>query len=406
VLFLIRAFLSIVAVLAFSILASAQPPNDNFANRIPVEPGVPFDGSAADATFELLDPFPAYIPDAYGSVWWTWTPEATGFASIIDTKNFAVIGFDALAVYQGDDLETLRDPSWIYLSCLFEEPFGVKAFLGFPTTARAPVSIGMAGRARQTLTHSLLLTFSETPIIIEAPASQTNNAGGAVAFHFTSPSFRFGHTQWQFNSRDIPNATNAVLFLSDIRPSDAGEYRVTIEATNSAGVLKRTVSPVAKLTVIGDITLPTLSLLHAAAPSSDLILNILGATNEWYSVEGTSDFATWVPVKVPYWGINVTTAGANLISQPANFQILRVQHKGNLTQLCVQHLRQIHFAKELFRFAYHGHPGQSINPDDLKEFLGELPRCPNDGAYTFCALDTPPVCSLLTWGHTAYAGIP
>jgi hypothetical protein len=407
----VRTILSLLTALACATAACAQPSNDNFANRIPVEPGIPFDASAFGSTFEPFDPLASLTIRPYGSVWWTWTPQVTGFASIIDTKNFqsGYFGFDAVAVFQSDDLATLRNPTWTYLSPLYDEPFGVKAFIGFPTTAGLPVSIGMVAGEWQNFTHNLLMTFSETPIIIEAPASQTNNAGGAVAFHFTSPSYRFGRTQWQFNGEDIPNATNAVLFLSDLRPSHAGEYRVIIDATNSAGVLKRTISPPATLTILGDVAPPTLSFQRAPDSPSDFVLNIFGTTNQWYAVDRTSDFATWAPVDIDLGWVNTVNTAKNgqLVPIPhlANSEFLRVQHRGNLTEVCVHNLRQIHFAKELFRFAYHGLPGQSINPDDLKQFIGELPKCPLKGTYTYNALDTPPTCSLIAYGHDAYAGV-
>jgi len=407
----VRTTLSLLTALACATAACAQPLNDDFVNRIPIEPGVAFDASASGSTFEPLDPLSSFDSHAYGSVWWKWTPEATGFATIIDTKNFqfGYLYFDPIFVYEGDDLATLHNPTWVYLSSLYQEPFGVKAFLGFPTTAGTPVNIAMVGRALPSVAHNLLMTFSETPIIIEPPASQTNIAGGAVAFHFTSPSYCSGRSQWQFNGQDIPTATNSVLFLSDIRPSQAGEYRVIIDATNTAGVLKRTISPPAILTVLGDVTAPTISLQRDPDSPSDLLLNILGTTNQWYAVDRTSDFASWIPMDIDWGWVNtVNTAKSGQlvpIAHLANSEFLRVQHRGNLTEVCVHNLRQIHFAKELFRFAYHGAPGQSINPDDLKQFIGELPKCPLKGTYTYGPLDTMPMCSLIAGGHDPYAGV-
>jgi hypothetical protein len=408
----VRAFLLLLGVLALQIATSAQQPNDNFDNRIPVEPSIPFDASVNGATFEPLDPLPAYIfpiaGHSNGSVWWTWTPQATGFASIIDTKNDYLSwgGFDALAVFEGNDLAALSDPVWIYITPIFGIQInGPKAFLGFPTTAGLPLSIGMVGETTRDSSHNFLITFSETPIIVEAPASQTNVAGGAVAFRFTSPSYRFGHTQWQFNARDIPNATNAVLFLSDIRPANAGEYRVVVEATNSVGILKQTISPAATLTVVGDVTPPTVSLQRTASSPSDFLVTILGPTNQWYSVDRTSDFKTWIPMQTEYLANTVKNGQPTPIAPLANVEFLRAKHRGNLPEVCVQNLRQIHFAKELLRFAYHRLPGDSINRDDLKEFLGELPRCPQDGIYSYNPMDTAPACSWATQGHDAYAGV-
>jgi hypothetical protein len=400
----LRASLLLVAALLLPIAARAEQPNDNFANRIPVEPGAPFDASVRGATFETFDPLPAYVfpigGQTNGSVWWTWTPQATGFASIIDMKDDYPLrgGFNALAVYDGDDLASLHDPVWMYANPIYGSG-GAKAFLGFTTTAGRTRSIGMVGEATRDFGHRFLITFSETPIIVEEPASQTNFAGGAVTFRFTSPSYRFGRTQWQFNSEDITGATNAVLFLSDIRPSHAGEYRVIIEAPNSAGVLKQTISPPATLTVLGDITRPTLSLQRSNGSASELLLKILGATNQSYGIFRTSDFATWIPVPTQVWTNTAKSGDLTVITQVGNAEFLRVQHRGNLTEVCTENLRQIHFAKELVRVAYHRVPGAAMITDDVKEFLGELPQCPELGTYTYNAFDTPPTCSLVVFGH-------
>src|SRR4051812_9047773 len=338
-LFSVRAFLSLIAALGFVIASCAQPLNDNFADRLPIEPFVPFNISVTGATFEPLDPLPAYkfpMSGEFGSVWCKWTPESTGFAAIVDTENKSpasvMEGLDSVAVFQGDDLAMLHDVVWVYFSPIYgKEIGGPKPFIGFNATGGSPVAVGMVGEASKTVSHNLLMTFSETPIIVEPPASQTNYAGGAVSFHFSSPSYRFGRTQWQFNSQDIPHATNAVLFVSDLRPSKAGEYRVVIEATNSVGVLKRTLSPAATLTVVSDIIPPTISFERATNSASDFVINIFGMPNQWYSIDRSSDFNSWVPAAK--YLANTVKSGPTSITLLANAEYFRVEHLGNLPEV-------------------------------------------------------------------------
>lgn len=400
----IRAFLTSLATLLVSFATWAQQPNDDFANRIAVEPFVPFYASVTGATLEPSDPFPAYITaipaSTHGSAWWSWTPQSTGFAAIVDTKNDEpVSSYDGLFVFQGNDLATLHDPVWIYVSPVYDERIAPKAFLGFQTTAGSPLSIGLVGDATHPFSHNFVVTFSETPLILQPPASRTNYAGGAVSFHFASPSYRFGRTQWQFNSQNITNATNAVLILSDIRPSHAGEYRVIIDAPNSAGIWKRTISPQATLTVLGDVIPPALSFEASPDSPGDFLLNIFGTTKNWYSIDRTTDFKKWTRVEVGYLA-NTVESGPSLISQIANTGFLRVQHRGNVIEACIENLRQIHYAKELHRFAYHGQIGSATRVDDLKEFLGDLPRCPLDSDYVYGGVGTPPTCPWSAAGHT------
>ena len=52
-------------------------------------------------------------------------------------------------------------------------------------------------------------------------------AGGAPPFHY----------QWQFNSSDLPDQTNVTLILTNVQPTNAGDYTVIV--TNAAGATNR-----------------------------------------------------------------------------------------------------------------------------------------------------------------------
>jgi peroxiredoxin len=86
------------------VAAQAAPPNDAFANRIPLT-GAPVSttGSNVEATKEPWEPDHAFDPGGK-SVWWSWRAPATGGATLTTTGS----DFDTLlAVYTGDSLASL-----------------------------------------------------------------------------------------------------------------------------------------------------------------------------------------------------------------------------------------------------------------------------------------------------------
>ena len=89
------------------------------------------------------------------------------------------------------------------------------------------------------------LTVTHPPVFVTEPQSQTaiqgQNASFNVTMNGTTP-FTF---QWQFNSVNIPNATNHVLTLNNVTTNNAGNYGVLV--TNADGFA---VSTQAVLTVI------------------------------------------------------------------------------------------------------------------------------------------------------------
>jgi len=95
-----------------------------------------------------------------------------------------------------------------------------------------------------------VLTVDFPPAITVQPMNLTASAGTNASFNVvasgTSPLFH----QWQFNGIIIPNATNAVLTVTNIQSANAGDYLVTV--TNTYG---STTSSPARLSV------------HAAGPA-------------------------------------------------------------------------------------------------------------------------------------------
>jgi hypothetical protein len=91
----------------------------------------------------------------------------------------------------------------------------------------------------------------QPPAIMTPPASQTVMAGADVDLWVSSSGTRPISYQWQFYGTNLPGATDADLFLNNIKASQAGLYSVV--ATNYYGSVT---SSIATLTVIQPIGLP------------------------------------------------------------------------------------------------------------------------------------------------------
>lgn len=80
------------------------------------------------------------------------------------------------------------------------------------------------------------------PTIVVQPASQTIEEPGEVAFTIAATAALPLMYQWEKDGNAIVGATNATLTLSNVRPADAGSYRVNVTTaagttTSSAAVL-------------------------------------------------------------------------------------------------------------------------------------------------------------------------
>ena len=101
----------------------------------------------------------------------------------------------------------------------------------------------------KTITQAICLTlfalFAMTakvaavvPLIVTQPVNQTNSEGGTVSFSVTATSASPLTYQWSFNSTNLPDATNALLTLTNVQPAQVGSYAVAVGnddgTTNSA----------------------------------------------------------------------------------------------------------------------------------------------------------------------------
>ncbi len=99
------------------------------------------------------------------------------------------------------------------------------------------------------LTPALLLAAVSTalcqPVITTQPSSLTNIAGTTATFSVEATGTDALHYQWQFNTLERTDQTNAMLILTNVQTGNAGSYTVVI--TNVDGAVT---SAVATLTVL------------------------------------------------------------------------------------------------------------------------------------------------------------
>jgi len=91
--------------------------------------------------------------------------------------------------------------------------------------------------------HSLALVGQGQPFLTAKPFSRAANRGRTTIFYTWATGEAPLRYQWQSNGRNIAGATNAMLVLHDLQPSDAGTYRAVV--SNARGSL---VTPPAALT--------------------------------------------------------------------------------------------------------------------------------------------------------------
>src|SRR5437867_1753938 len=119
------------------------------------------------------------------------------------------------------------------------------------------------------LTPALLLAAVSTglcqPVITTQPSSLTNIAGTTATFSVAATGTEPLHYQWQFNTFERTNQTNAIFVLTNVQTGNAGSYTVVITNVNGAAT-----SAVATLTVLIPPKIRSLSLSGKAATSQDI----------------------------------------------------------------------------------------------------------------------------------------
>ena len=163
---------------------------------------------------------------------------------------------------------------------------------GTPTTAGVyfPVTV-TAGNLLYVgvASTNILITITNTsgaspPTLTTQPQSRAVTNGGSASFTVVatgSPTY-----QWRFNGTPLAGATAASLVLTNVSPSQAGDYTVLL--SNSVST---TVSAIARLTVLFP---PTLS--HPLLEGGNAAFDVAGPNNVNVVILSSTDLASWQPV--------------------------------------------------------------------------------------------------------------
>ncbi len=209
------------------------PGNDNFSNRISINPLVgPVIGENTNATSEPGEPMHDGKPGGV-SIWYTWHASFTGVVSLTTLGST----FDTLlAVYTGTNVANLSlvaadddsggfFTSLVTFNCLAGTDYQI-AVDGFQG-ATGTVVLGLpAGSGYRVLNPT---SGDAIPVITNQPASnQVVAAGATVTLSVGAASASPLTFQWYFQNSPVAGANASQLVISNFPPSSAGNYSVLV----------------------------------------------------------------------------------------------------------------------------------------------------------------------------------
>ena len=159
-------------------------------------------------------------------------------------------------------------------------------------TSTISITVNNGSPTNNSITRSFIVSVlpkgSTAPNITKSPTNGVALAGQSVTFNVTATGTTPLNYQWQFNSVNLPSATNATLTLNNISTGQTGQYRVIVSnalgQTNTAASLS--VAPTAAAT------------LTSATPQArgQFALTINGVAGYKYAVQVSTNLVDWVSV--------------------------------------------------------------------------------------------------------------
>jgi hypothetical protein len=410
-----------------TVSAQTPPPNDNFSNRIVLSgSSLTFSGTLAGATLETNEALGGtltnYIyPESTGSVWWTWTAPQTALVILEMTgASPDSIGFNGYpaagcAIYDTTNIFASAQPitnMTLDLSCLCPT-------LTFQATEGSNYQIQIIGNS--SAAYQMFLLSTNTPSILQQPRNLTVSPGASTLFTVVADGYRPWSYQWQFNGTNLPGQTMAMLALTNIDPTMAGSYSVVV--SNSGGV----VTSATGLLMVDTSNAPP-SLEPFIGPLGEFEFQLTGETGRNYRIESSIDLNTWSNevafAKTPYElcggyypntsltpnlsSVVFNTNGVSVfdLTNDAPGQFLRAVQYTPANEVCINNLRQLRFAKLLWRRDFpeiHGRLDEATGQDLAPYFpRSVLPVCPYDPqqafftSYSIFNEQTTPQCNIVT----------
>ena len=188
--------------------------------------------------------------------------------------------------------------------------------------------------------------------------------------------------------------------MNNVRPPDAGEYRVLINTTDPSTI---TVSETASLTVEGADIQPQVSLRYISGSTNQFMIQASGAIDHYFAIQYSTNFTFDHYLLVPSLGqiphrplLNATEA--RFQPGPAGVSFLRAVHLGDLRQICIANLFRIRLAKKAWQIKFNQMSDAIvINKEVIDLFMESQPACPLGGTPTYYNTDTDPRCDVV--GH-------
>jgi hypothetical protein len=427
-----QSLLVVIVCIAFSLpcLGQTPPPNDNFSNRIVLTgSSVAFAGTLAGATLEAHEALGGYNTNQLAgtvsqSVWWTWTAPQTSLVTVELTSASAdsqIPGgwpVDGIAVYDTTNVFTNVQPVAemdLDVSILCEA-------MTFSAIGGSNYQIQLLGSS--STAYQFLVLATNSPLIFQPARSVTVSTNASTLFTVVAEGYRPLSYQWQLAGTNLAGQTAPMLVLTNIDGSQAGNYSVIV--TNAGGAV--TSAPVV-LAVSGSDLQP--SLMAVSGQFGQFMFELTGELGRNYRIESSVDLASWTNEynfpRYPYSYIpgfnydspfltsivfNTNASSTFVMSNTSASKFLRAAQYQPANEICINNMRQIRFAKSLWRrdgndkgtirVRWNVPIGSDLAPYFLQ---GALPCCPLDPAQTFVTSYEPnncqaaPQCAIFPGSH-------
>lgn len=241
------------------------------------------------------------VPDTF-----TWTARFSGAAAAGD---FGLTVYDPPAIGQDPGtFWTLLDTGWT---------------LRTPADGEAPANF----RAR---IAAVAQATNLPPVITLTPRDALTTNGQSAVFTVAATGTQPLAFQWQFNGADLGQATNSVLVLTNILPSQAGQYQVVV--SNQAGA---ETSPAARLSVLitPAVTTPPASQTVIAGAAFQLSVAAAGSaplSYQWYFNDepiaaATNNVLGWAGATTAQDGVysvSVANVAGSILAAPATITVV------------------------------------------------------------------------------------
>jgi hypothetical protein len=267
--------------------------------------------------------------------------------------------------------------------------------------------------------YQFLLMAADIPLILQPPRSVTVSSNASTLFTVVAEGYRPLSYQWQLAGSNLAGQTAPMLALTNIDGSQAGGYSVIV--TNAGGAVTST--PVVLAVSASDVQ-P--SLMAVTGQSAQFMFALTGEIGRNYRIESSVDLAGWTNeysfpdpfsrgVAPPYGSFvtsvvfNTNASSTFVMSNTLPCKFLRASQYQPANEICINNMRQLRFAKSLWRRDENGERWLYVESpaSELAPYLpqGALPCCPLDPLQSFATsyepsdCETVPECMLVPQTH-------